>query len=97
MTPHSGTHDTVVSIDIRSEREDAHGWVYDVEVLWKGQGVSEHEVTLSWVDHDALSGGSESPSRVVERVLSECAAGVGRGGVPERVDVSTLRRLLARA
>ena len=51
----------VAAIAVSRETESAQGWLYDTEILWAGAGVSNHAVTLSWVDHDHLSGGRTPP------------------------------------
>lgn len=85
-------------IDVRSERETARGWSYDVAVTDADGAVTTHEITLSWVDHDHWSGGSAPPSRVVEAVLSAVLAAeadappLRPGDLPARFDLATLRR-----
>jgi len=83
---------TPMGVTIDAERDDARGWVFEAEVSWKGAGTSTHEVTLAWVDHDALSGGAEPPSALARRAVMVAARALGREGLPERFDLASVRR-----
>ncbi len=74
------------------ERETDRGWAYGVTVSWKSRGTTEHVVTLSWMDHDQLTGGTMAPSRLVERIVGVVAGVMGVDEMPERFDVSSMRR-----
>jgi hypothetical protein len=58
---------------------------------------TKHEVRLDWADHELWSGGSASPSKVVEAVL-QClldptwAGALPGGGLPAKFDLATARR-----
>lgn len=80
---------------IESETETDRGWVFAVEIAWKGAGMTEHEVALAWVDHDALSGGVEPPSELARRAALIGARSIGRHDLPERFDIATLRRAIS--
>ena len=88
-----GTRGIIVSI--QTEREHAHGWVYEVTIE-HADGVREHHtVTLAWCDHDFWSGGRIAPSRVLQTVL-EYAMGQMRSSdrpLPVKFDAARLRRL----
>ena len=87
---HAGPIDTVVE----SEHETQHGWVYEISLSWKSQGVTQHQVRLAWVDHDALCGGAHPPSDVAKRAATIAAQALGHAELPSKFDVSTLRRLI---
>ena len=79
------------TIDVRQEQETPRGWTYDV-VLTRGQAATEHQVTLSWADHDYWSGGSIPPSRVLEAVLAWLADEHPEFAWAGHFDASTVRR-----
>ncbi len=83
-----------LEVTIESESDGAHGWVYQIGILWKGAGETSHEVHLSWVDHDAICGGAHQPSDVARRAAQVAAEFLGHDKLPKRFDVSTLRRLV---
>jgi hypothetical protein len=85
---------TPLSIVVDEERETDRGWSYLVTLSWKARGTTEHEITLSWVDHDQLTGGLMSPSRLVERVAEVAATAMGVDELPARFDVSSMRRVI---
>ncbi len=81
--------DCVVVLD---ENETGRGWRFRVRITLEGGVGTEHEVRLSWVDHDFWSGGASAPARVVQ-ALVEYVIERGQGEpVPERIDASTIRR-----
>lgn len=80
-------------VEVMLEHETPRGWGYTVRLAGPA-GPREHEVTLSWADHDYWCGGAQPPSRVVERAL-ETMLRVGLpGGVelPAKFDLATVRR-----
>lgn len=83
-----------LSIVVDDEYETDRGWSYVVTLSWKARGTTEHEITLSWVDHDQLSGGLMPPSRLVERVAEVAATAMGVDELPARFDVSSMRRAI---
>jgi hypothetical protein len=83
-----------LSIVVDEEHETDRGWSYIVTLSWKSRGTTEHEITLSWVDHDQLSGGMMAPSRLVERVAEVAATAMGVDDLPSRFDVSSMRRAI---
>ncbi len=83
-----------LSIVVDEEHETDRGWSYIVTLSWKARGTSEHEITLSWVDHDQLTGGLMPPSRLVERVAKVAATAMGVDELPKRFDVSSMRRAI---
>lgn len=49
------------------------GWRYRVRLEnADSASITEHEVTLSWADHDYWCGGRLAPSKTVEAVLTYC-------------------------
>jgi hypothetical protein len=83
-----------VLIRIEGEHETVNGWLYTFAVDWTDAKPTDHELTISWVDHEHLVGGSVTPS-MLARVSAEIAAGYfGAGAMPERFDVSSLRRVI---
>lgn len=81
----------MTTIEVKRERETPRGWSYDV-LLTRGESSSEHEVTLSWADHDYWSGGAVAPSRVVEAVLAWLAEEHPEFAWAVRFDAATVRR-----
>ena len=80
------------TIKIDGEHGTQHGWLFTLCIEW-GDGVSsEHEITMSWVDHEHLVGGAVPPSVIAERAAKLAAAHFGQIELPERFDVSSLRR-----
>ena len=88
------------------ERETPRGWSYRVVVGAGEENSTEHEVTLSWVDHNYWCGGTQAPSVTAERVLEELLRAMdcreiaeafpARFGeeLPARFDLSLARRLV---
>jgi hypothetical protein len=83
---------------VHAETDSPRGWRYQVVVERDGFGASDHEVTLSWADHEYWCGGHDPPSSVVERFVGVVASRAGEGRVPSplpaRFDASTARRWL---
>lgn len=84
----------VNKVEVLSEEEADRGWRSRVRLDWADGGTSEHDVTLSWADHDHLSGGTLRPEQTVRRALAIAADAIGRSALPARFDLSTLRRLV---
>ena len=81
--------------DIEAERETDSGWSYSVRRTSGAAASSTHLFSLSWPDHDLISGGTAAPSATIGAVcslLAEHPALAAR--LPARVDVSTLRRAI---
>jgi len=85
---------TPLSIAIDEEWETDRGWLYLVTLAWKSRGTTEHQITLSWVDHDQLTGGTVAPSGLVERVARIVACAMGVDEMPGKFDVSSMRRAI---
>lgn len=83
-----------LSIVVDEERDTQRGWSYLVTLSWKSRGITEHEITLSWVDHDQLTGGSAAPSQLIERVAEIVASAMGVDEMPAKFDVSSMRRAI---
>lgn len=86
----------MIAVHIHAEQETDRGWRYAV-TLDRGNGQrTDHDVTLSWADHEHWCGGQLPPSRVIEAVLRLLAGREGRDGVPAtlpaRFDAATARR-----
>lgn len=83
-------------IHVGPETETGRGWSYEVSLAWPDGHASSHSVTLSWADHDLIAGGMHPPSRTVEAAMCVLLAVGGDvikiADLPERIDVSTLRR-----
>jgi len=83
----------VAEVLVKSESDSPHGWRYGVCVTHADGHVSEHTVTLAWVDHDHWCGGRLAPSRVVETVMS-CLLGRGQADkLPPEFDAARARRM----
>tara|TARA_R110000782_G_scaffold57258_25_gene119813 strand:+ start:14454 stop:14738 length:285 start_codon:yes stop_codon:yes gene_type:complete len=75
---------------VLEERETPNGWSFRLSLERPGTEPTEHEMTLSWVDHDHWTGGGTPPSRLAERILSILAARVD--ALPARFDAARARR-----
>lgn len=81
-------------ITVDGEHETDRGWLYTFTMTGGDGAASHHELTLSWVDHEHLVGGSLSPSLVARASAELALAHFGAGELPARFDVSSLRRLV---
>ncbi|MEM7755440.1 MAG: hypothetical protein AAF297_07365 [Planctomycetota bacterium] len=81
-----------VSVRVDDERDAPRGWLYTVRIARRAAGESVHEVSLSWADHDQMTGGAASPSRLVASVCEVLVEARGEEPLPERFDVATVRR-----
>jgi hypothetical protein len=88
---HSSTNQA--RIDVQTEREAPRGWSYHVVIEREGR-TAEHEVSLSWVDHDYWCGGRLPPSRMVENILRYAVERLPVAALPGRFDLARLRRAL---
>ncbi|MBX3388657.1 MAG: hypothetical protein KF691_04300 [Phycisphaeraceae bacterium] len=91
---------------VMEERETARGWSYRVVLAGDEAGESEHEVTLSWVDHNYWCGGTQAPSVTTEQVLETLLNAMADGAacrpmrqahgdcLPGRFDLSLARRIV---
>ena len=94
MTGQSTNTAAPLSIVIDEEHDTDRGWSYLITLSWKSRGTTEHQVSLSWVDHDQLTGGSLPPSQLVERVITIAASAMGVDDLPTKFDVSSMRRAI---
>jgi hypothetical protein len=85
-TPHQ-------NFEIGEEAETDAGWAYAVIFFPPGAPPSAHTLSLSWADHERITGGGHRPSATIAGV---CAVLAGRpelvAGLRAREDASTLRR-----
>ncbi len=100
------TESATARVEVLEERETSRGWSYRVVVVCGAGAPSDHEVTLSWVDHNHWCGGTQAPSVTAERVLGALVAAmadgmesgamrdVRHGRLPERFDLSLARRMV---
>lgn len=99
-------NESVRKFRVMEERETARGWSYRV-VLGGGESdAREHEVTLSWVDHNYWCGGTQAPSVTTEQVLATLLGAIADGAacpsmrdargerLPDRFDLSLARRIV---
>lgn len=70
------------------EHETSNGWLYTFTLARDG---AHHELTLSWVDHEHLIGGSVAPELAARAVFALAVEYFGKH-VPSRFDYSSLRR-----
>jgi len=80
------------SIQIDGEHETPNGWLYTLTVTWDDGKTTDHEITMAWVDHEHLVGGSVSPSLVAISAGKLALDHFGQGQMPPRCDVANLRR-----
>ena len=64
-------------------------------VTWADGTTSDHELTMAWVDHEHLVGGSISPSVIAKTAARMAADHFGQGDMPARCDIANLRRRIA--
>lgn len=94
MTEREQSRSIEYSVRIEGEHETPNGWLYTFCVDWSEGESTDHELTMSWVDHEHLVGGSVTPS-VVARFSAQIAVRhFGSESLPARFDVSSLRRLI---
>ncbi|MBL8876971.1 MAG: hypothetical protein JNM86_14340 [Phycisphaerae bacterium] len=91
---------------VMEERETPRGWSYRVVVGCGEDHSTEHEVTLSWVDHNYWCGGTQAPSVTAEQVLETLFEAVRNGVIcdglrhsfggrlPSQFDLSLARRIV---
>lgn len=80
----------VQRIEILDECDTPRGWVYRLEVHFEDGAATQHEASMSWVDHEHWTSGRIAPSRVIEAVVRfvlehECV-------LPQKFDAATARR-----
>lgn len=80
------------SFTLDGEHETPNGWLYTF-TLAGARETTHHELTLSWVDHEHLVGGSIAPERVAYACFALATESFG-DSLPTRFDVSVLRRRL---
>ena len=79
-------------VEVLDENETGVGWRFRVRITRDVGGSTEHEVRLSWVDHDFWSGGASAPARVVQALMEYLVERAPGEMIPHRVDASTIRR-----
>lgn len=72
------------------EHETNNGWLYTFSVGPDGQQ-QDHELTLSWVDHEHLVGGAIAPELVAFAAFGLALDHFG-AQLPARFDLSMIRR-----
>lgn len=82
------------SITIDGEHETNRGWLYTFTTNWRDGSSSDHEITLSWVDHEHLVGGTISPSVIAQAVAEIMLEEFNQKNMPIKSDVSSLSRLI---
>ncbi len=70
------------------EHETPNGWLYTFTL---GEDGNHHELTLSWVDHEHLVGGSVAPEHAARAVFALAIEFFG-DQIPAKFDCSSLRR-----
>ena len=78
------------SFTLDGEHETPRGWLYTF-TLKDPAGDRHIELTLSWVDHEHMVGGSIAPEHVAEAVFQIAIEFFGPD-IPARFDVASLRR-----
>lgn len=77
---------------VLEEHETPNGWLFRVAIDRPDAPSTEHEMTLSWVDHDHWTGGVVPPSRLAERLLALLTPKIP--DLPPRFDAAKARRWL---
>ena len=72
------------------EHETPNGWLYTFTLEHDG-AKSDHELTLSWVDHEHLVGGAIAPEHVAFAAFGLAVDELGTS-LPARFDLSMIRR-----
>ena len=85
---------TVADFEIRSERENSSGWLFEVRVIGdEGGGLRRVILQLAWADYNLWSvDGADRPAAVAEAALCYLISKVGADALPDRFDASILRR-----
>ncbi len=84
------------TVQIDGEHETSTGWLYTLTIQWDDTVSTDHELTFAWVDHEHLVGGTISPSLIAQSAAKLAAGHFGQGQMPQRCDLSTLRRRIER-
>lgn len=90
MTADPRTRTPPPAVRVLEEHESPRGWTFRLSVERFAEPTTEHELTLSWVDHDHWTGGTAPPSRLAERLVAILAARIP--DLPPRFDAGRARR-----
>ncbi|MEX0877140.1 MAG: hypothetical protein WD114_06745 [Phycisphaerales bacterium] len=82
------------AITIDGEHDTDRGWLYTLSVSGDDGVVRDHELTMSWVDHEHLVGGAIPPNLVANASARIALEHFGLHELPARFDVANLRRLV---
>ncbi|MBO6738987.1 MAG: hypothetical protein JJ916_03920 [Phycisphaerales bacterium] len=72
------------------EHETRNGWLYTFTLI-QGSQTHHHELTLSWVDHEHLVGGTIAPEYLAKAIFELAVTYFGEQ-LPSKFDASSLRR-----
>ncbi len=81
-------------VELGSETETDAGWSYEAAIFWPEGVEGTHTVSLSWADHDHISGGGSPPSKVAQALLAVLVRELEAEEMPARLDLSTMRRIV---
>jgi hypothetical protein len=88
----------VADIEVVSEREEASGWRFEIDVHESGDETRRMAVSMAWADYNLWSAsGSDEPAAVVRAVVRFLIDRSGFDGVKARFDAALARRMHADA
>jgi hypothetical protein len=80
----------VAEIVVKTETEQDHGWLFEVEV--DDGAVRQHQVTLNWSDYDLWSRGRVAPEKVISAIFRFLLEREPAAAILERFDCALVRR-----
>ena len=81
------------TFEIVSEREEPNGWRFDIQEIRHDGSLAGIRLTLAWVDYDHFCPDGAVPPEGVARAVLEVGGELWPGGMPARLDASTVRRM----
>ena len=83
--------------EIIQETEVPGGWAYDAQLVRDDGSLLRLTVTMSWPDYNHLCpDGTREPQDIALDALHDGVRVIGIEGIGARLDVSTVRRAMAR-
>ena len=80
------------TFEIVSEHEEPNGWSFDVQEIRNDGSLAGLRLSLAWVDYDHFCPDGAVPPEGVARAVLEVGNELWPGGMPPRLDASTVRR-----
>ena len=84
----------MAQIEITEEYDQAHGWLFEAQMLDEHGHLHHYQITLSYADYNLWSrDGSDPPERVAEAALHYLIEHMGIDDMKPSFDASIARRL----